>query len=120
MGFTKTDKIWFNGKMVNWDDAQVHVLAHCLHYGTGVFEGMRSYPTTDGPAIFRLDAHTDRFFKSAEVYELPIPYSREAINEATLDIIRVNKLEAAYIRPIAFFDAATLSVAASKNAIGRM
>src|SRR5262245_3948282 len=110
MGFTKTDKIWFNGKMVNWDDAQVHVLAHCLHYGTGVFEGMRCYPTADGPAIFRLDAHTERFFKSAEVYELPIPHSKEAINEATLDVIRVNNLEAAYIRPLAFFDAATLSV----------
>ena len=73
MGFTKTEKIWFNGSLVNWDEAQVHVLAHGLHYGTGVFEGMRCYPTADGPAVFRLDAHMERFYKSAEVYELPIP-----------------------------------------------
>src|SRR4051812_46332598 len=110
MGFTKTDAIWFNGALIKWDDAKVHVLAHGLHYGTGVFEGMRSYPTADGPAIFRLDAHMERFFKSAEVYELPIPYSKDALCEATLEVIRHNRLEAAYIRPIAFFDAATLSV----------
>jgi branched-chain amino acid aminotransferase len=110
MGFTKTEKIWFNGSFVNWDEAQVHVLAHGLHYGTGVFEGMRCYPTADGPAVFRLDAHMERFYKSAEVYELPIPYSKEALSEATLELIRRNKLESAYIRPIAYFDAATLSV----------
>jgi branched-chain amino acid aminotransferase len=110
MGFTKTEKIWFNGRLVNWDDATVHVLAHGLHYGTGVFEGMRSYPTADGPAVFRLDAHLERFFQSAALYELAIPYSKDALAEATLELIRVNRLEAAYIRPIAFFDAATLSV----------
>src|SRR3954462_6779357 len=110
MGFTKTEKIWFNGKLVNWDEAQVHVLAHGLHYGTGVFEGMRCYPTADGPAVFRLDAHMERFYKSADLYELPIPYPKEALIEATLEVIRVNKLEAAYIRPITFFDAETLSV----------
>lgn len=110
MGFTKTEKIWFNGKLVNWDEAQVHVLAHGLHYGTGVFEGMRCYATADGPAVFRLDAHMERFFKSAALYELPIPYSQEALIDATLELIRANKLEAAYLRPIAFFDAETLSV----------
>jgi len=110
MGFTKTDKIWFNGKLVNWDDANVHVLAHGLHYGTGVFEGMRCYATDDGPAVFRLDAHLDRWIQSAELYEMTIPYSKDVLAEATLDVIRVNGLEAAYIRPIAFFDAATLSV----------
>jgi branched-chain amino acid aminotransferase len=110
MGFTATETIWFNGKLVPWGDAKVHVLAHGLHYGTGVFEGMRCYPTTDGPAVFRLDAHLERMFKSAELYELAIPYSQEALAEATLDVIRSNKLDAAYIRPIAFFDAATLSV----------
>jgi branched-chain amino acid aminotransferase len=110
MGFTATDTIWFNGKLVPWGDAKVHVLAHGLHYGTGVFEGMRCYPTADGPAVFRLDAHLERMFKSAELYELPIPYSREALAEATLDVIRSNRLDAAYIRPIAFFDVATLSV----------
>ncbi|HEX7137013.1 MAG TPA: branched-chain amino acid transaminase [Vicinamibacterales bacterium] len=110
MGFTKTDKIWFNGKLVNWADANVHVLAHGLHYGTGVFEGMRCYASDEGPAVFRLDAHLDRFYQSAELYELTIPYTKEALTEATLDLVRVNGLDAAYIRPIAFFDAATLSV----------
>ena len=110
MGFTKTDKIWFNGKLVNWDEANVHVLAHGLHYGTGVFEGMRCYATADGPAVFRLDAHLDRFYQSAALYELTIPYAKDVLAEATLELIRVNRLEAAYIRPIAFFDAATLSV----------
>jgi branched-chain amino acid aminotransferase len=110
MGFTKTDKIWFNGKLVNWADANVHVLAHGLHYGTGVFEGMRCYATDDGPAVFRLDAHLDRFYQSAELYELTIPYAKEVLADATLELIHVNRLDAAYIRPIAFFDAATLSV----------
>ena len=110
MGFTPTEFIWFNGKLVPWNDAKVHVLAHGLHYGTGVFEGMRCYPTADGPAIFRLDAHLERFFKSAELYDLEIPYSTDRLTEANLELIRANKLDAAYIRPIAFFDAATLSV----------
>src|SRR5262245_2578700 len=102
MCFTKTDKIWFNGKLVNWDDANVHVLAHGLHYGTGVFEGMRCYATDDGPAVFRLDAHLDRWVQSAELYEMTIPYTKDVLAEATLEVIRVNRLEAAYIRPIAF------------------
>jgi branched-chain amino acid aminotransferase len=110
MGFTKAEKIWMNGRLVDWDDAKVHVLAHGLHYGTGVFEGMRCYATADGPAVFRLDAHLDRFFQSAELYELVIPHSKEALAEATLELIRANRLDSAYLRPIAFFDAATLSV----------
>lgn len=110
MGFTATETIWFNGQLVPWGEAKVHVLAHGLHYGTGVFEGMRCYPTSDGPAVFRLDAHLERMVKSAELYELEIPFAREALAEATLDVIRSNRLESAYIRPIAFFDAATLSV----------
>src|SRR5690349_16133716 len=110
MGFTKTEKIWFDGKLVNWDDANVHVLTHGLHYGTGVFEGMRCYATADGPAVFRLDAHLERFFQSAALYELPIPYNKDALAEATLELIRANRLESAYLRPIAFFGAATLSV----------
>jgi len=110
MGFTPTEKIWFNGKLVPWNDAKVHVLAHGLQYGTGVFEGMKSYPTADGPAIFRLDAHLERFYKSAELYDLAIPYSQEAIAEASLEVVRANGLEASYLRPVAFFDAGTLSV----------
>ena len=110
MGFTPTEKIWFNGKLVPWHDAKVHVLAHGLHYGTGVFEGMRSYLTADGAAVFRLDTHLERFFQSAAVYEIEIPYSMQQLADATLDVVRTNKLENAYLRPIAFFDASTLSV----------
>jgi len=110
MGFTPTDSIWFNGKLVAWADAKVHVLAHGLQYGTGVFEGMKSYPTADGPAIFRLDAHMERFYKSAELYDIGIPYSIETLSDASLEVVRANNLEAAYLRPVAFFDAGTLSV----------
>ena len=88
----------------------MHVLAHALQYGTGVFEGMRSYETGDGPAIFRLDAHLERFYKSAELYDLAIPYTQDALADACLEVVRANHLEASYLRPIAFFDAATLSV----------
>ena len=110
MGYTPTDTIWFNGKLVPWADATVHVLAHGLQYGTGVFEGMKSYPTADGPAIFRLDAHLERFYKSAELYDIAIPYSQHTIAEASLEVVRANKLDASYLRPVAFFDAGTLSV----------
>jgi branched-chain amino acid aminotransferase len=110
MGFTPTESIWFNGKLVPWANATVHVLAHGLQYGTGVFEGMKSYLTDDGPAVFRLDAHLDRFYQSAAVYELPIPYTIDRLADATLELIRANRLEDAYLRPIAFFDAGTLSV----------
>ena len=110
MGFTPTEKIWFNGKLVPWSDAKVHVLAHGLQYGTGVFEGMKSYPTDDGPAIFRLDAHLERFYKSAELYDLAIPYTQDVIAEASLEVVRANGLDASYLRPVAFFDAGTLSV----------
>jgi branched-chain amino acid aminotransferase len=110
MGFTPTEKIWFNGKLVNWADAKVHVLAHGLHYGTGVFEGIRSYATPEGSAVFRLDAHLERFYQSAGMYELAIPYSSEQLANATVDIVRENGLGDAYIRPIAFFDAGSLSV----------
>jgi len=90
MGFTPTEKIWFNGKLVPWHDAKVHVLAHGLHYGTGVFEGMRSYQTAEGAAVFRLDAHLERFFQSAAVYDIGIPYSAQQLTGATLDVVRVN------------------------------
>ena len=110
MGFTPTDTIWFNGQLVPWADAQVHVLAHGLHYGTGVFEGMRCYPTVDGPAVFRLDVHLERFYASAAIYDLEIPYTQDRLTAATHELIRANRLESAYLRPIAFFDAATLSV----------
>lgn len=111
MGFTPTDTIWFNGALVPWGDAKVHVLAHGLHYGTGVFEGLRAYKTAEGSAVFRLDAHLDRFFQSAAMYELSIPYTTTELAAATLEVVRRNRLEDGYIRPIAFFDfGSTLAV----------
>ena len=110
MGFTPTETIWFNGKLVPWNDAKVHVLAHGLQYGTGVFEGMKSYPTADGPAIFRLDAHMERFFASAELYDIGIPYSQAALTEASLEVVRANKLESCYLRPIAFYGSEKMGI----------
>jgi len=109
-GFTTTEFIWMNGELVPWDGARVHITAHGLHYGTGVFEGMRSYDTADGPAIFRLDAHMRRLAASAEFYEIALPYSFEQLCAASLDVIRANGLENAYIRPLAFFDSRSFSV----------
>ena len=109
-GFTKTDFIWMNGRLVPWDAAQVHVTAHALQYGTGVFEGMRSYDTPDGPAIFRLEPHIRRFLESATFYELVLPYSLEQLCAASLEVIRTNRLENAYLRPLAFFDSHSFSV----------
>jgi branched-chain amino acid aminotransferase len=109
-GFTTTEFIWMNGELVPWDAAQVHVTAHGLHYGTGVFEGMRSYDTADGPAIFRLDAHMRRLAASAAFYEIALPYTFDQLCAASLDVIRANGLENAYIRPIAFFDSRSFSV----------
>ena len=109
-GFTKTNVIWMNGRLRPWNEAQVHVTAHALQYGTGVFEGMRSYDTPDGPAIFRLEPHLRRFLESASFYELAIPYSIDELSAASLDIIRSNRLENAYLRPLAFFDSHSFSV----------
>ncbi len=102
MPINKVDKIWMNGKMVNWDDAQVHVLTHALHYGSGVFEGIRAYETKQGTAVFRLTDHMKRLFHSAKIYLMELPYSLEELVEATKETIRVNKLKSCYIRPIAY------------------
>ncbi len=109
-GFKKTEHIWMNGALVPWDDARVHVSAHALQYGTGVFEGMRSYDTPDGPAIFRLDAHMKRLLMSASFYEIGIPYSVEQLMTAALEVVRANGLESMYLRPLAFFDSYSFSV----------
>jgi branched-chain amino acid aminotransferase len=98
----QADVIWMNGELVAWEDAKVHVLAHCLHYGTGVFEGERAYATEQGPAIFRNVEHIDRLFKSAELYYMPIPYTREEIRTATHEVVAQNNLPSCYIRPIVF------------------
>jgi len=98
----QSDFIWMNGEYVPWQDAQVHVLTHALHYGTSVFEGVRCYDTEIGPAIFRHQGHIDRLFRSAEAYFMEIPYSREEIRTATLELIARNGLRSCYIRPIAY------------------
>jgi len=102
MPIETVDKIWMDGEMVDWADANVHVLTHSLHYGLGVFEGIRAYETDQGAAVFRLEEHVERLFLSAKIYLLEIPYTREEIAQAILDTIRVNKLPSCYIRPIAF------------------
>ncbi|MCL5291296.1 MAG: branched-chain amino acid transaminase [Actinobacteria bacterium] len=102
MPITKVDKIWLNGKLVDWDEAKVHVLTHALHYGSGVFEGIRAYETSDGPAVFRLREHIERLFASAKVYLMPIPYSVDELVKATKETVRVSGLKSCYIRPIAF------------------
>jgi len=95
-------KIWFDGKFVDWNEAKVHVLTHALHYGSSVFEGMRSYKMPKGSAIFRLDAHVDRLYDSAKIYRMDIPYSKEEFSRAIIDTVRENKLDACYIRPFVF------------------
>jgi branched-chain amino acid aminotransferase len=94
--------IWMNGELIPWEDAKVHVLTHGLHYGTGVFEGVRCYDTEIGPAVFRNSDHVERLFRSAELYYKPIPYSREQIRQATLETIARNNFRECYIRPIVF------------------
>jgi branched-chain amino acid aminotransferase len=89
-----------DGELVDWGDAKVHVLSHAVHYGSGVFEGIRAYETARGPAVWHLDEHLKRLFRSAKLYHMDIPYSREAITEATKDLIRANGLNACYIRPV--------------------
>ncbi len=98
----KSEWIWMNGDLVPWDDAKVHVLSHGLHYGTGVFEGVRAYETDRGPAIFRHRDHLERLQKSADLYYLDLPYSLDELREATHEVIRRNGLDSCYIRPIAF------------------
>jgi branched-chain amino acid aminotransferase len=98
----KAESIWMNGEFVAWDDAQVHVLSHGLHYGTGVFEGIRAYDTDAGTAVFRHRDHLERLMKSAELYYLPMPFGVEELRSATNDLIRRNGLASCYIRPIAF------------------
>ncbi len=95
--------IWFDGKMVPWRDAQVHVLTHTLHYGMGVFEGVRAYQTQDGTAIFRLQEHTDRLFDSAHIMNMKMPFSKDELNEAQRQAVRDNNLTSAYMRPMVFY-----------------
>ena len=102
--------IWMDGEFVDWNDAQIHVLTHGLHYGTGIFEGVRAYDTEEGTAIFRWDEHLDRFYASGKPYDMDIEYSREELTDATLEVLRRNDLDSAYIRPIAYYGYDSLGV----------
>ncbi|MCQ2970845.1 branched-chain amino acid aminotransferase [Methanobrevibacter gottschalkii] len=95
-------KIWVDGDMVDWKDAKIHVLSHVVHYGTSVFEGIRAYKNENGVAVFRLKEHVQRLFDSAKIYKMEIPFTQEEIQEAILEVVRVNDLNGCYIRPIAF------------------
>ena len=100
MSFPKTGQIWHNGKMIEWDDAKIHVLSHVITYGSTVFEGIRCYNTTQGPAIFRLREHMQRLLNSARIYRMDIPFTADELAQANLDVVRANKMNACYIRPM--------------------
>jgi branched-chain amino acid aminotransferase len=104
--------IWLDGKMVPWREAKVHVLTHTLHYGMGVFEGVRAYKTDDGTAIFRLQEHTDRLFRSAKILGMGIQFDKDTLNEAQRQVVRENNLESAYIRPMCFYGSEGMGIRA--------
>jgi branched-chain amino acid aminotransferase len=104
--------IWYDGKMVPWREATTHVLTHTLHYGMGVFEGVRAYETADGPSIFRLQDHTDRLFRSAHILGMKMPYDKETLNEAQKAVVRDNNLKSGYLRPMAFYGAEAMGISA--------
>src|SRR3954469_18449950 len=102
MPITKSEKIWMDGQLVDWDKANIHILTHALHYGYGVFEGIRAYGTARGPAVFRLTDHIERLFRSAKIMMIDVPFSAEQLVDATKETVRVNGLDSCYIRPIIY------------------
>ena len=104
--------IWLDGELIPWRDAKVHLLTHTLHYGLGVFEGVRAYKTDRGPAIFRLQEHTDRLFRSAKIMGMAMPFDKEVINEAQKTAVRENNLESGYIRPMCFYGSEGMGIRA--------
>ncbi|OGC38773.1 branched chain amino acid aminotransferase [candidate division WOR-3 bacterium RBG_13_43_14] len=102
MAMAKTKYVWMDGKYVEWENATIHILSHVIHYGSGVFEGLRCYETPKGAFIYRLQDHTNRLFNSAKIYRMDIPYSRDEINKVCVELIKKNELKSAYLRPIAF------------------
>jgi len=114
MSFEQSKWVWMNGKIIPWESANVHVSAHALHYGSGVFEGIRSYETERGPAVFRLDLHLARLQTSAAAHAMEIPYSKQQLTEAICELIKRNEFGACYIRPICFYGSGSLSVDPSK------
>lgn len=113
----KTKKIWMDGKFIDWDNATVHILTHTLHYGLGVFEGIRCYATSEGPVIFRLDEHINRLFNSAHIFLIEIPYSKEKIKKAIIETVRVNKIKECYIRPIVYIGYGAMGLYPKGNSI---
>lgn len=116
----KADYIWMDGEMRRWEDCTVHVMSHALHYGSSVFEGIRAYETPDGPAIFRLEDHIKRLYRSARMYRIEIPYDFETVCEACCAAMRDNKLASGYIRPLAFRGAGSIGVTARDTPIHLM
>lgn len=110
-------QIWFDGKMVDWRDARIHVLTHSLHYGMAVFEGVRAYKTPSGTSVFRLPEHTRRLFNSAKIFQMQLPYSFDEIVQAQKDVVRANGLESCYLRPIAWIGSEKLGVSPRGNSI---
>jgi len=108
--FDQTRWVWRNGDIIAWNEANTHVSAHALHYGSGVFEGMRCYETDDGSAVFCLDAHLDRLYNSASVYGIEIPYAREELADAICEVIRQNEFSSCYVRPLCYYGSSTLGV----------
>ena len=108
-------KIWFNGDLVEWRSATTHVLTHTLHYGMGVFEGVRAYETPDGPAIFRLQDHTKRLVNSAKIVGMQLPFTEEQINRAHIDVVKANNLASCYFRPMAYYGSGKLGVAPKQD-----
>ena len=113
-------KIWMDGELVDWRGAKIHVLTHTLHYGCGVFEGVRAYKTVDGTAIFRLEEHTERLFNSAKILRMKLPFSKEQINEAQKQVVRENSLESCYLRPLVWIGSEKLGVSPRGNTIHTM
>jgi len=113
-------KIWMDGELVDWRDAKIHVLSHTLHYGCGAFEGVRAYKTAEGTAIFRLAEHTERLFNSAKILRMKIPFTPEQLNEAQKQVVRENKLESCYLRPLIWIGSEKLGVSPKGNRIHAM
>lgn len=110
-------KIWMDGQMVDWRDAKVHVLTHTLHYGCGVFEGVRAYDTVNGPAVFRLQEHTDRLFNSAKILRMKMPFSKDEVNAAQLEVVKANGLKSGYLRPLVWLGSEKMGVSPKGAAV---
>src|SRR3990170_1503533 len=117
MSIERFEKVWHNGRFINWDEAQVHVASHVISYGSCLFEGIRCYATAQGPAIFRLQEHTDRLVNSCKIYRMELDYSREQLRQAMVELVRVNQAQHCYIRPVIFRGFGEVGVSPLKNPV---